>query len=150
MSEDEYESLSEDASLGVVLCAGAMAGIMEHCVMFPVDCVKTRMQALACDKSKFKSPSIMKNLVHIVKTEGVFRPIQGVTPMALGAGPAHAVYFACYEHIKKVLTPMSRNSMVPDSVVHAVAGASATVLHDGVMTPAEGKMELKEEEETWQ
>jgi len=135
--EDEYESLSDGASLGVVLTAGALAGIMEHCVMFPVDCVKTRMQALACDKSKFKSPSIVKNLVHIVKTEGVFRPIQGVTPMALGAGPAHAVYFACYEHIKKILTPMSRNSKVPESAVHAFAGASATLLHDGVMTPAE-------------
>ena len=77
--------------------------------------------------------------MHIVKTEGVFRPIQGVTPMALGAGPAHAVYFACYEHIKKILTPMSRNSKVPESAVHAFAGASATLLHDGVMTPAEGK-----------
>ena len=75
--EDEYESLSEGSSLGVVLTAGAMAGIMEHCVMFPVDCVKTRMQALACDKNKFKSPSIMKNLVHIVRTEGFLRPIHG-------------------------------------------------------------------------
>ena len=48
--EDEYESLSDGASLGVVLCAGAMAGMMEHCVMFPVDCVKTRMQARAATK----------------------------------------------------------------------------------------------------
>ena len=62
--------------------------------------------------------------------------------MALGAGPAHAVYFACYEHIKKVLTPVSRSSSVPESVAHAVAGASATVLHDAVMTPAEGKYSL--------
>ena len=97
------------------------------------------MQALACDKSKVMSPSIVKNLIHIVKTEGVWRPIQGVTPMALGAGPAHAVYFACYEHIKKTFTPLTKNSRVPESAVHASAGAAATLLHDGVMTPAEGK-----------
>lgn len=138
--EDDYESLPDGASLGVVLCAGAAAGIAEHCIMFPVDCVKTRMQALACDKSKFKSTSVFKNLAHIMKTEGVFRPIKGVTPMAAGAGPAHAVYFACYEHIKKWMIPKSKSSALPEFAVHAMAGASATVLHDGVMTPAEGKL----------
>ena len=35
-----YESLPEGSSVGVTLGAGAMAGIMEHCLMFPVDCVK--------------------------------------------------------------------------------------------------------------
>jgi len=135
--EDVYESLPDGSSIGVTLGAGAMAGIMEHCVMFPVDCVKTRMQALACDKPKFQSASIVKNLLFIVKDEGVFRPIQGVQAMAAGAGPAHAMYFACYEYLKEKLTPYTVNSYVPESLVHAFAGASATVLHDGIMTPAE-------------
>ena len=38
--EEVYESLPDGSSVGVTLTAGAMAGIMEHCVMFPVDCVK--------------------------------------------------------------------------------------------------------------
>jgi len=135
--EDVYEALPEGSTVGVTLTAGALAGIMEHCLMFPVDCVKTRMQALACDKPKFQSSSIVKNLVFIVKDEGVFRPIQGVQAMAAGAGPAHAMYFACYEYLKETLTPFTTNSYVPESAVHAVAGASATVLHDGIMTPAE-------------
>jgi solute carrier family 25 iron transporter 28/37 len=135
--EDVYESLPDGSSVGVTLAAGAMAGIMEHCVMFPVDCVKTRMQALACDKPKFQSSSIVRNLLYIVKDEGLFRPIQGVQAMALGAGPAHAMYFTCYEYLKENLTPYTVNSYVPESLVHAVAGASATVLHDGIMTPAE-------------
>ena len=58
--------------------------------------------------------------------------------MALGAGPAHAMYFTCYEYLKEKLTPFTTNSYVPESAVHAIAGASATVLHDGIMTPAEG------------
>ena len=58
--------------------------------------------------------------------------------MAAGAGPAHAMYFSCYEYLKEKLTPYAQSSSVPESLVHAFAGASATVLHDGIMTPAEG------------
>ena len=137
--EDDYESLREGASIGTVMTAGAIAGIMEHCVMFPVDCVKTRMQALACDKTKFRSSSIFANLINIAKTEGLFRPLKGVQPLMLGAGPAHAVYFACYEHIKTVMTPVAQQSLLPETVVHGVAGAAATVFHDAVMTPADGE-----------
>jgi len=135
--EDVYEALPEGTSVGVTLAAGAMAGVMEHCVMYPVDCVKTRMQALACDKTTFKSTSILKNLAHIVKEEGLFRPIAGVQAMGLGAGPAHALYFHCYETMKLKLTPMARDSMVPETVIHGFAGATATIFHDGVMCPAE-------------
>lgn len=39
-------------------------------------------------------------LRQIVRTEGVWRPIRGVNVLAVGAGPAHALYFACYEKIK--------------------------------------------------
>ena len=137
--EDDYESLREGASLSTVMTAGAIAGVMEHCIMFPVDCVKTRMQALACDKTKFKSTSISANLINIMKTEGLFRPLKGVQPLVLGAGPAHAVYFACYEHLKSEMTPMAQRSILPETVVHGVAGAAATVLHDAVMTPADGE-----------
>lgn len=42
----------------------------------------------------------MDALRQIVQTEGVWRPIRGVNVLAVGAGPAHALYFACYEKIK--------------------------------------------------
>ena len=38
--EYEYESLPETTTLSTHLMAGAIAGIMEHCVMYPVDSVK--------------------------------------------------------------------------------------------------------------
>ena len=41
MSEVDYESLPTDR-LSAHLIAGGAAGIMEHCVMYPVDCVKVR------------------------------------------------------------------------------------------------------------
>ena len=42
---DDYEALPATASLGVTCFAGALAGIAEHCVMFPIDSVKVRREA---------------------------------------------------------------------------------------------------------
>lgn len=44
--------------------------------------------------------SVTDALRQIIRTEGVWRPIRGVNVLAVGAGPAHALYFACYEKIK--------------------------------------------------
>lgn len=38
--EPDYEALPRGASTSTHMLAGAVAGIMEHCVMFPIDCVK--------------------------------------------------------------------------------------------------------------
>ena len=62
---------------------------------------------------------------------------QGVQTMAMGAGPAHAVYFAVYEQVKH-LGETSLPSL-PDMAVHAGAAVSATIFHDGVMAPADGE-----------
>ncbi len=46
---------------------------------------------------------VMNTLTHMVRTEGVFRPVRGVSAVMIGAGPAHALYFSCYERIKEIL-----------------------------------------------
>lgn len=38
--EADYEGLPRGASTSTHMLAGAVAGIMEHCLMFPIDCVK--------------------------------------------------------------------------------------------------------------
>ena len=42
MEEVDYESLPTE-KLSTHLCAGAAAGMMEHCAMYPVDCVKVSL-----------------------------------------------------------------------------------------------------------
>ena len=73
--------------------------------MYPVDVVKTRMQALACNTPKFQSKSVVRNILFMMREEGFWRPVQGVQAMALGAGPAHAMYFLSYETMKERLAP---------------------------------------------
>ncbi len=40
----------------------------------------------------------------IIKNEGLRKTIRGINAVVGGAGPAHAMYFACYERMKKVLS----------------------------------------------
>ncbi|XP_033219867.1 mitoferrin-1-like [Belonocnema kinseyi] len=138
MNVDEYESLPT-ASVGVHMTAGAIAGIMEHTIMYPLDSVKTRMQALTPGPGGGGGGgggSMFAVFSRMIRQEGVWRPIRGIGVMVAGAGPAHALYFSCYEFLKNKML----SSKFPSQFNHLIYGASgcvATLLHDGVMNPAE-------------
>ncbi|XP_073239737.1 mitoferrin-2-like [Porites lutea] len=132
MDESEYESLPTER-VTVHLAAGALAGVMEHCVMYPVDCVKTRMQSLRPHPN-----AIYRNMHHAFKSmvtrEGLLTPFRGINVVALGAGPAHALYFSTYEATKKFI---NGNQTTYNPLSHGIAGVCATVFHDGAMNPIE-------------
>ncbi|KAK2918555.1 mitoferrin-2-like [Channa argus] len=133
--ESDYEGLPQGVATSTHMLAGSVAGIMEHCLMYPIDCVKTRMQSLQPEPGA-RYRNVMDALRQIVRTEGIWRPIRGVNVLAVGAGPAHALYFACYEKIKFSLS----DAIHPGANSHfanGVAGCMATVLHDAIMNPAE-------------
>uniref|UniRef100_A0A4W5M0A7 Solute carrier family 25 member 28 n=1 Tax=Hucho hucho TaxID=62062 RepID=A0A4W5M0A7_9TELE len=101
---------------------------------FPEVCI-TRMQSLQPEPGA-RYRNVMDALRQIVRTEGVWRPVRGLNVMAIGAGPAHALYFACYEKLKFSLS----NVVHPGANSHfanGMAGCMATVLHDAIMNPAE-------------
>jgi hypothetical protein len=89
----------EDLTLWEHMIAGAIAGMAEHSVMYPVDTIKTRMQSYmsALDKKQ----SIFRAVQSIIYHEGALRLWRGITAVLLSAGPAHAVYFATYEAAKE-------------------------------------------------
>ncbi|XP_040576876.1 mitoferrin-1 [Lepeophtheirus salmonis] len=137
---DEYESLPETTPLSITMMAGAAAGVSEHCAMYPIDSVKTRMQSLDCDKGFNRG--IFSTLKIMVKEEGILRPMRGFNAMAFGAGPAHALYFSTYEHIKNSLNHSSfsafgSNYVLPSVWVQGIAGVAATICHDSLMSPAD-------------
>ncbi|KAI5943435.1 mitoferrin-1 isoform X1 [Manis javanica] len=132
---EDYENLPTSASLSTHMTAGAMAGILEHSVMYPVDSVKTRMQSLNPDP-KAQYTSIYGALKKIMRTEGFWRPLRGLNVMVTGAGPAHAMYFACYENMKRTLNAVFHHQG-NSHLANGIAGSMATLLHDAVMNPAE-------------
>ncbi|KAK9722893.1 Mitochondrial carrier protein [Popillia japonica] len=115
------------------MTAGAIAGVMEHCVMYPLDSVKTRMQSLAPTAIR---EGISGTFFRMVRTEGLLRPVRGMSAMVVGAGPSHALYFSSYEYVKDSL---KRNIATTKYhvAIHGVSGCIATLLHDAIMTPAE-------------
>lgn len=132
MNFDDYETLPT-SEITSHMMAGAAAGIMEHCVMFPMDSVKTRMQSLAAGHSRMNT-TIREVLGNMVREEGLSRPFKGVQIVFMGAGPAHAMYFATYEFLKEIYSSRLEWN---GTISSGLAGVTSTLLHDGVMTPSD-------------
>ncbi|NWI29533.1 MFRN1 protein, partial [Sula dactylatra] len=97
--------------------------------------LQTRMQSLQPDpKAQYRT--VYEALKKIVLTEGFWRPLRGINVTMLGAGPAHAMYFACYEKMKKSLSDTIQHGG-NSHLANGIAGSVATLLHDAVMNPAE-------------
>ncbi|MQM20302.1 hypothetical protein Taro_053321 [Colocasia esculenta] len=110
------------------MVAGSVAGLVEHTAMFPVDTLKTRMQA----QRPCQPPmGLRQALASVLRVEGPFGLYRGIGAMGLGAGPAHAVYFSVYETAKEFLSRGNPNN----PAAHAGSGVLATVASDAVFTP---------------
>jgi solute carrier family 25 iron transporter 28/37 len=97
--EDPYESLPGGKSTLVYMSAGAAAGILEHCVMYPIDVVRTRMQSI---RPQLARQTFWNSVTHLIRNER-FKTFRGMSAVITGAGPAHALYFSCYENLKDIL-----------------------------------------------
>ncbi len=107
--------------------------------MYPVDCVKTRLQCLVRPTSGGPT-GLVEGLFQLVQREGIKGSFRGIGAVVCGAGPAHAFYFGIYEQMKKMFqstTLLSGESQAP--ITHALSGVCATLAHDSIMTPADGE-----------
>ncbi|KAG0005013.1 Fe(2+) transporter [Entomortierella chlamydospora] len=68
----------------------------------------------------------------ISTTEGAKTLWRGINSVIMGAGPAHALYFATYEFAKE---SFGGNASGHHLVAAAAAGACATTAHDALMNP---------------
>ncbi|CEJ01952.1 hypothetical protein G6F70_005626 [Rhizopus microsporus] len=138
--EYEYESLGANSTMTQNAIAGAMAGIGEHCIMYPVDSIRTRMQVLSVPELT----TAITSRKQWIKQGNLWK---GVYSVIAGAGPAHAVHFATYEFCKErfnrsiaysteVKLPNGDVLTIPSHLIaSAGAGAIATFSHDFLLTP---------------
>jgi len=133
--EIEYEGLSSNAGVVANMAAGALAGITEHAVMFPIDSIKTRMQVFTASPAAIYT-GMGNAITRISSTEGFRALWRGVTSVIVGAGPAHAVHFGAYEAVKELC---GGNEVGSDAgnvfLATAAAGAAATIASDALMNP---------------
>lgn len=118
------------------MLAGSIAGVAEHCLMFPIDTIKvrstqTQMQARSSRSFTFSDASLA-----LYRSAGFSRLWTGVSSVVVGCIPAHAAYFAIYEMSKKHFK-IEMNSEVY-FVSTMLTGCFATLAHDFIMTPMDG------------
>ena len=54
--------------------------------------------------SKAVYRSVPEALYKIIRYEGAARPVRGLPVVVASSGPAHALYFSCYEYMKRALS----------------------------------------------
>ncbi|KAJ8906507.1 hypothetical protein NDN08_003000 [Rhodosorus marinus] len=121
----------EELSHGEHMLAGAMAGVLEHAIMHPVDTVKTRMQVYS-GLLKSENQSAFRAARSIVEKEGVVRLWRGLPAVLVSAGPAHAVHFAAFEQFKQELRKVMGHQ---NPLATGAAGGLATMISEGIMVP---------------
>ncbi|ORX99644.1 carrier protein [Basidiobolus meristosporus CBS 931.73] len=129
--EYDYEALPDNVPVTTHLIAGALAGITEHTVMHPFDSIKTRMQIINPNPQAVYS-GVVQALTRMTTTEGARSLWRGVNSVILGAGPAHALYFATYEHCKSLF---GGDAAGHHPIAIGAAGACATIASDALMNP---------------
>ena len=125
---DWEDSRPQEFSFLKHMFAGSMAGIMEHCGMFPFDTVKTHMQA---QRTKLGFFGTIRKLY---SEYGAVRFYKGVNVIASGCIPAHACYFSTYEVAKEKFGIDDGNTHF---LVSGWIGALATLSHDAFLTPSD-------------
>ncbi|KAK6063675.1 hypothetical protein SCUP234_13315 [Seiridium cupressi] len=114
----DYEALPPNFSLAQNMVAGAFAGIA------------TRMQIV---NSSTAYKGMVDGTMRIAAGEGILKLWRGMSSVVVGAGPAHAVYFATYEAVKHA---MGGNQVgVHHPLAAATSGAAATIASDAFMNP---------------
>eukprot|EP00927_Polykrikos_kofoidii_P064556 TRINITY_DN5988_c0_g1_i1.p1 TRINITY_DN5988_c0_g1~~TRINITY_DN5988_c0_g1_i1.p1 ORF type:complete len:368 (+),score=49.97 TRINITY_DN5988_c0_g1_i1:80-1105(+) len=130
--DDLFEWEVRDTSTSFVhhSIAGSCAGVAEHTSMFPVDTVKTQMQA--SDRPIRASEAVRA----VLRERGVGGFFRGAPVIAAGSVPAHIGLFGTYEFASSRLINQ-RRSDEHQPVAAAACGASGAVAHDFVLTPSD-------------
>ena len=118
------------------MIAGSLSGIVEHASVYPIDTVKTHIQASA--EGAAASRSAVGVTRSLVRQHGVVHLYRGISALLPAIGPAHALMFSGYEqclHLGCAREAGASTERV--AVVGAIAGVVSTILHDSVMVPAE-------------
>ncbi|KAG8831520.1 hypothetical protein FRC17_003045 [Serendipita sp. 399] len=125
--------------------AGAIAGVTEILIMYPLDVVKTRMQL---DTGK-KSVGLVGSFKNIIAEEGAGRLYRGLGPPLLLEAPKRAVKFAANDFWSKTYKELF-NKREMDQNLSILTGCSAGATESFVVVPFElVKIKLQDKKSTY-
>ncbi|KAJ8266078.1 hypothetical protein GJAV_G00125640 [Gymnothorax javanicus] len=97
----EYMGTSKD-DIGVIpiMFSGGFGGACLWLVVYPMDCVKSRIQVLSMTG---RQAGFFKTFLGILRTEGVKVLYSGLTPTMIRTFPANGTLFLAYEASRKMM-----------------------------------------------
>ncbi|XP_050809925.1 mitochondrial 2-oxodicarboxylate carrier isoform X6 [Gopherus flavomarginatus] len=102
------------------IAAGGSAGLVEICLMHPLDVVKTRFQIQRGKTDPTSYKSLGDSFRTIFRTEGLFGFYKGILPPVMAETPKRAVKFFTFEQYKKLLGHASLSpGLQPSTFVQA-------------------------------
>jgi len=113
--------------------AGSVAGIMEHVAMYPVDTVKTKMQAAPFVPGT-PPLTVRQTVLRLTQENGVGALFRGCTAIGAACIPAHIGLFGTYE-LTKLWLLKSGNEKEHAPLKAAACGALSTMVHDSIIVP---------------
>lgn len=130
MTAQKPRGLLKEASHQII--AGGSAGLVEICLMHPLDVVKTRFQIQrGSDLNRYKSLSDCFRT--IFRNEGILGFYKGILPPILAETPKRAVKFFTFEQYKKLLSL----SPLSPGLALTVAGLGSGLTEAVVVNPFE-------------
>jgi solute carrier family 25 iron transporter 28/37 len=139
----DWEERQANTPFWMHAVAGSVAGITEHVCLFPLDTIKTHMQAYRARGVPVSQNPLL--VADAIRAEGGALGLLRGLPAVVGAvGPAHAAQFGIYEHVKaRIALLQDRNQgrrEIGSMLVAqngAIAGAAGAAAHDLIMTPCD-------------
>ncbi|KAB5583094.1 mitochondrial carrier domain-containing protein [Coniochaeta sp. 2T2.1] len=131
-------SKPNDLPFQYMFAAGAIAGVSEICLMYPLDVVKTRVQ-LQTGKGTGADHynGMLDCFKKIVKNEGFSRLYRGITAPILMEAPKRAVKFAANDKWGKVYRNVFADPTGTNKAIPFLTGASAGATEAFVVVPFE-------------
>ncbi|KAG8452785.1 hypothetical protein GDO86_004542 [Hymenochirus boettgeri] len=83
-----------------LMTSGGCGGVALWLTVYPIDCVKSRIQVLSIAG---KQPGFIKTFSYIVRNEGVLALYSGLKPTLIRAFPANGALFLAYEYSRKLM-----------------------------------------------
>jgi hypothetical protein len=106
------------------IIAGGSAGLVEVCIMHPLDVIKTRFQIQRGPDDPTRYTSLLDCVKKMIRNEGPFSLYKGILPPVLAETPKRATKFFSFECYKSVC--LSINFTGPWSLVASGLGSGLT------------------------
>jgi solute carrier family 25 iron transporter 28/37 len=138
----DWEERQDSTPFWIHAVAGSLAGVTEHVCLYPLDTIKTHMQAYRAT-SMPGSQSALAVVGAIRADFGSVGLLRGLPAVVVGVAPAHAAMFGTYEYVKarlalhEQMNTAERSDSVAIAAKGAIAGGVATIAHDSIMTPCD-------------